>query len=452
MDNNLCADNGLFNVALGAFFQRSCLLLTLANNVLDAFRKLRNITLLHILADFHCLFQFLEVRGLIGQNNDSLVVDLRIQNQPLIRCAVVVACDSDNAQTHTTGRCTIQSFIDVLVVRNGVVVLVIAELLVGVDLAEHSLRNARNDLRAVNDGVLDIDSDILLFIGKESIGIAVSGDIVLRQQSLQRLCDGGAQSDLIGTNIIDHQNRDIVDVSLDILNVAHEVQELQNAYILLLNAVVVVSCGLAAVDNATDGAFKESMYGVIEQVERHKCIFVLVLYALGGFLRCGKHRSFCTGEVLTGVAVFADLRHDFLQNDELIRNQRECRYKLVASGEALNIQHWIIKGKQVLQYGVFFLVDRTQKLLGFLVLRQNALFDDFINGRRGQAQSGVETALNLGEVIAGDLNHGVDGLLARYHDPNLTTAASADFLNDGLQVNHQIAVIADVLTNFVHHE
>ena len=83
--------------------------------------------------------------------------------------------------------------------------------------------------------------------------------------------------------------------------------------------------------------------------------------------------------MLTGVAMLADFRHDLLQNDELIRNKRECRHKLVASGEALNVQHRITKGKQVLQDGVFFLINGAQQLLSLVVLCKHTLLDNLIN-------------------------------------------------------------------------
>ncbi len=70
----------------------------------------------------------------------------------------------------------------------------------------------------------------------------------------------------------------------------------------------------------------------------------------------------------------------------------------------------------------------------------------------GQAKTSVEASLNLGEVIAGDMDNTVNRFLARDHDPNLTTAASTDLFYERLQIDHQIAIVSDVLTNFVNHE
>ena len=103
------------------------MLLTLADNVLNAFGKLRDIALLDILADLHRLLKFLEVWCIIGENNDSLIVDLRIHDEPLIGRTVIVTCDGHDTQAHSTGRRAIQRLVDILII--GEVVLAILELL-----------------------------------------------------------------------------------------------------------------------------------------------------------------------------------------------------------------------------------------------------------------------------------------------------------------------------------
>ncbi len=50
------------------------------------------------------------------------------------------------------------------------------------------------------------------------------------------------------------------------------------------------------------------------------------------------------------------------------------------------------------------------------------------------------------------MDDGVDGLLAGDHDPDLPPAAGPDLLHEGLEVDHQVAVVADVLAHLVHHE
>ena len=70
-------------------------------------------------------------------------------------------------------------------------------------------------------------------------------------------------------NIVDHQDGDVLDVRLDIFNVADKVEQLEDVHVLLLQAVVGIRRILAAVDDPADGTLQEGMYRVIEQIERH---------------------------------------------------------------------------------------------------------------------------------------------------------------------------------------
>ena len=396
------------------------------------------------------MLKFLEVWCIIGENNDSLIVDLRIHDEPLIGRTVIVTCDGHDTQTHSTRRRAIQRLVDILII--GEVVLAILELLGRIDFTEHGLRDAGNDLRTVYNRVFDVNSDVLLFVGQEGIGIAISGDIVLRQQSFQRLRNRCAKCDLVSSDVFNHQDSNVVDVCLNVLNVAHEIKQLEDIHILLLNTVMIVCCGLATVNHTANSTLKEGMNGIIEEMERNKSILVLLLHLLSSLLETGQHGSLTTGKVLTGIAMLADLSKDFLDDDKLIRDKREGSSKLFAIGKALDVQHRIVEGIEVLQNSVFLIIDHLQKLVSSFGLRQHTLLDDFINRRRGQTETSIEASLNLGEVIAGNMNNRVDCLLARNHDPNLATAASTDFLNNGLEVDHQITIVTDVLTYFVHHE
>ena len=91
-------------------------------------------------------------------------------------------------------------------------------------------------------------------------------------------------------------------------------------------------------------------------------------------------------------------------------------------------------------------------MIRILRLRQNTLFDDLIDGRGRQAQTSVEASLNLGEVVAGDFHDGINRFLTCDHDPNLAPAFVTDLFHQRLQIHHQIAIVADVLTDFIHAE
>ena len=54
-------------------------------------------------------------------------------------------------------------------------------------------------------------------------------------------------------NIVDHQDGDILDVRLDVLNIADEVEQFEDVHVLLFQAVVGIRRILAAVNDPADG-------------------------------------------------------------------------------------------------------------------------------------------------------------------------------------------------------
>ena len=149
-------------------------------------------------------------------------------------------------------------------------------------------------------------------------------------------------------NIIDHQDGDVLNVRLDIFNVADEVEQLEDIHVLLFQAVVGIRRILAAVDDPADGALQEGMYRVIELIERNKSVFILVLYLLRRLLEAGQHGAFTARKVFAGVSVLADFRENLLDDDELIRHKGEGRAELRCAGKALDVEDRVIEGKQAL--------------------------------------------------------------------------------------------------------
>ena len=179
----LALDDGFFNQAAGMAFQLPCLVVAVTDNPLDALRHLRHIPLLDILADLHRLFQLIKVGRVRRENNDCLVVDLRVHDKPLVSNAVEVACHGNNAKPHSASGRAVQRLVNVLIV--GKVILAVFIFLCRIDFAVDRLRNTLDDLCAVNWRILDVDGNILFLICQEGIGIAIAGDVVLRQKAFQ---------------------------------------------------------------------------------------------------------------------------------------------------------------------------------------------------------------------------------------------------------------------------
>ena len=218
----LALNDSLLNQASRVTFQLPCLVVAVADDPLDALRHLRHIPLLDILADLHRLFQLIKVWRVRRENDDCLIVDLRVHDEPLISNAVEVACHGDNAKPHSASGRAVQRLINVLIV--GKVVLAVFIFLCRIDFTVDRLRNALNDLCAVNRRILDVDGNILFLVREESVGIAVAGDVVLRQEAFQRSRDRCAKGNLVRVNIVDHQDGDVLNVRLDILNIADQVE------------------------------------------------------------------------------------------------------------------------------------------------------------------------------------------------------------------------------------
>ena len=90
------------------------------------------------------------------------------------------------------------------------------------------------------------------------------------------------------------------------------------------------------------------MYRVVELIERHKGVLILIFDFLRRFLEAGQHGAFTARKVLAGVAVLADFRENLLDDDELIWHKGESRAELRCAGKALDVEDRIIKGKQAL--------------------------------------------------------------------------------------------------------
>ena len=112
----------------------------------------------------------------------------------------------------------------------------------------------------------------------------------------------------------------------------------------------------------------------------------------------------------------------------------------------------LAEGNNVFDDGFIVAVKITEDFCRIILLVQNPLPDDFCNIRTGEGNSGVETSLDLGEIISHGLGDGVNVLLAGDRNPHLALACSSQVLSNRLQIHHQFAVISNILTDLVNQE
>ena len=139
------------------------------------------------------------------------------------------------AQAHAAGRYTNVDSVHHLV--EGEVIFFITELLSCENIAVNHLGNTLHNRSGIHIGISYFTLNVLFFISQEVVGIAGSADIVLTHQAVKTTTNRFTHDDFIYTNIVCHQDYDIVQVRRNIINVANQIQELQYIHILLLNAI-----------------------------------------------------------------------------------------------------------------------------------------------------------------------------------------------------------------------
>ena len=222
------------------------------------------------------------------------------------------------------------------------------------------LQLRRYDVCRCYRSILDLALDILLLVGKEIVSIAGASDVVLAHQAIQRATHLLVHGDLVQPDIVCHQDDDVVEVGLDVIHIAHQIQELQYIRVLRFDTVAISGSTLAALDHTPDGAFEESVDGIIEEIERSQCVFVFILDLLGCLLETGEHGTLAAREVFAGITVLPDLCKDLLHQDELIRHKRKVLSKLASASVSLNVQNGIGEGEQVPKHRIVGVVDLLQ--------------------------------------------------------------------------------------------
>ena len=112
----------------------------------------------------------------------------------------------------------------------------------------------------------------------------------------------------------------------------------------------------------------------------------------------------------------------------------------------------VIEYNQVLDNRCLLLIKQSERLRSRFRLFKDSLLDNGIHICRREGETGIKPTLNFGEVVALDLGDGVDVLLAGHDDPSFAHALLTKFLGNGLEIEHQLGIIADVLPDFIHQK
>ena len=409
-----------------------------------------------ILLDLHCLTDLVEELAVIGQHDQHLTALAGHQAQALLIGAITVI-----GGQHADADVIILVDLERLVVHLLVVTERIAaiELRVfvfgfGQNLGIDHVRRAVDDVGHFHVLAVDVAANFLLFLGQEYVDITVFLHERFVDQHVQRVLHLLGQGKAVLVHVGDEQRRQVGDGGfLELLDIFDEEQGFQHADGKAVVAAVRVDVLVVQRlhDDAAVGGIEEFIQCVIEQAERYKCAVRLVLQRFGGLLEQRQHRALALRQMLAGRAVLADGGQHAAQQLELVGDERVDIHEVAGVIVELHLRQ-IFKFQLVLQRRGFLLIQHAQGLVGGVGLGKDTLFDDLVHVGAGQRQAGVEAALNLGEVVALDLCDGIHILLAGDDDPRLALALLAQFLTDGLQVEHQAGIIADVLADLVHEE
>ena len=316
--------NGILQFRHGAQLIFSSFLLLVADDFLHTLWKLIYISLLYILANLHGRFQRFIV-GRICQNNDCFVA-FGFRHQTIICFFNGICSYGKETQTHTACRHTNGNPVYHLVKCK--VIFSIAELLCRENITVNHLSNTLHDRSSIHIDTSNFTLNILFFISQKVIKVTRSADIILAHQAVKTSTDRFPHDNLIHTNIVCHKDNDIVQIRRNIINIANQIQQFQNVYVLLFDTISIVGSFLAALDHPADRTVQESMYSIIKAEERNKCILVPLLNFLCSFLETRKHGTLTAGQMLARISMLADFGKYLLHDNELIWNKREifCKF------------------------------------------------------------------------------------------------------------------------------
>ncbi len=327
-----------------------------------------------------------------------------------------------------------------------------AQLALAVQAIEQDGLDSVYNLSRLHFHLGDGTGDVLLFVGKEVVLVALARHVVFPHQAVQRCLHLLAQGNGVGAHVVHHKDGDVAQRGFQVANVAHQVQQLQNAHVFGLQALAGFGGALGAVHHHDYAVLQVLRNGVEEAPERHQRGKLIVLHRLRRFLEGREHGALTGRHVLRLDTMLADLVHHVGQQLELVAHERVRIGEVELGFIAAHVGARPAEGEQVAKNRALVCVFVLQHCCcgwGFL---QHAALDNLVHAGAGKGKARVEAALDLGKVVTHHHGYLVDGFLAGNHHPHAALAAAAQLFHQGLQVQHQALVAADELAHFVHHE
>ena len=322
------------------------------------------------------------------------------------------------------------------------------------DIFKDHFRNFVDDIGIVDIFAFDFPVDFLFFVGQEYIGFAIFLYQHLADQDFKSLFDVSLQGNPVFFKIIHHEGRNIIDIRRHVLYVFDKEQCFQyvdskNITGLVIRVDIVIFIGFD--DDAAMAVVEEIFHRRVEGIKRDNRALLFMHIGHCRLFEHGQHGAFPFGQMLAGSTVGTDSGQDGTKQIELIRDKRINGGKIVCS--CVQFAFYRVGEDNLVLDGRFFLaVQETQRLGGSIIFFEDTFFDDRIDIGGRQGQTGIKAALDFGEIVAFDFDNGIDILLGCDNDPGFAIAGAAQIFGHGLQVEHEIAVVTDILADFIDEE
>ena len=177
---------------------------------------------LAILADLSHILQVIKVVDIVCQHHQRDIG--RLDGELGVVGTREVICHRDYVELHAALGHTIDRVVYIAV--EGKVVGAHAQLGSRIDAAKERLFNALDNQGSIYRRLANGARDILLLVGEEVVRIALTCHVVLAHQTVERFLDAVLKSSLVNIHAIDHKDGDVLNVGLDVVDVADQIQQL----------------------------------------------------------------------------------------------------------------------------------------------------------------------------------------------------------------------------------
>ena len=192
------------------------------DNLLSRRRQGLGIDGLAILADLSHILQIVEVVDVVCQHHQRDIG--RLDGELGIVGTREVICHRDYVELHAALGHTIDRVVYIAV--EGKVVGAHAQLGSRIDAAKERLFNALDNQGSIYRRLANGARDILFLVGKEIVRIALTCHVVLAHQTVERLLNAVLKGGLVHVHAVDHKDGDVLDVGLDVVDIADQIQQL----------------------------------------------------------------------------------------------------------------------------------------------------------------------------------------------------------------------------------